>query len=495
MTAILGDLGRIRDAIRYGLPMPTVAPPIQSGSPPRSAKLSARKKAVSAPETDTLEPFGVRPAPARRVPARSGALRDSVPSGGRRRTPVPASAEAATRNGSGAAAAAQIRRIGPGAAPPAIAGSNGRQRSRGPGVSLAARFLRVFVGILVTMMVLALAIVGGLFYLSWFATTPEVPVPDLWGKTEADARTRVGQLQLQLAVDPQVTYDPSVDPGQVIRQVPPAGFHTKAGRTITIFLSAGSRTVTAPSVMGKTLDEALAVMEKAGLRCKNNGEMSSATIPYGSVAKQWPRPGGVVARGIEGFVRVSGGPSETDLMDGNPTGAQSRTVALQVPADSGPSHTHTLDIREIDLLGSAHTLWQGNVTGGQIVERDVMVDPFNEVQVYLDGHLVKTKSDDNPDAGVPGAGMAGAGVTGDSGAGEGAALGTAGAASAVHHWRHSSHSYRRKPHIKSLHAPGGAAPAMPATLHRFHNSRPSHRNVAPRHSDGSATTATGSAGG
>ena len=69
----------------------------------------------------------------------------------------------------------------------------------------------------------------------------QVAVPDLSGKTVAEATTLTSPLELELRVDEARRLDPKVPSGAVIGQDPAPGSPVRRHRSIRVWLSAGAK--------------------------------------------------------------------------------------------------------------------------------------------------------------------------------------------------------------------------------------------------------------
>jgi eukaryotic-like serine/threonine-protein kinase len=91
-----------------------------------------------------------------------------------------------------------------------------------------------------------------------------VKVPALEGRTEADAKAALDEVGLKAKVEQAFSED--VPKGRVISQSVAAGTSTFRGETVTLTVSKGPELVTVPSVLGKTREEAAAILRAANLK-------------------------------------------------------------------------------------------------------------------------------------------------------------------------------------------------------------------------------------
>jgi serine/threonine-protein kinase len=99
----------------------------------------------------------------------------------------------------------------------------------------------------------------------------ERPVPDVTGKTLAEASNLLGQNGFTA----KQTSEPSntVEEGRVIRTDPPAGTLQPKGAEVTVVVSSGPQKVEVPDVVGLTENGARTALQRQGLT------MGSSTTP------------------------------------------------------------------------------------------------------------------------------------------------------------------------------------------------------------------------
>jgi len=136
------------------------------------------------------------------------------------------------------------------------------------------------------------------------AETVTVPVPNVVGRSAADAVTALEELKLIVRQVPQASSD--VPEGRVISQSPRAGQRVPRGSTVEIAVSTGSEQATVPNVVGSERGSAENAIVSAGLTV---GSVSSATSdqPAGTVISQDPSAGSRVDRGSSVSLVVSSG--------------------------------------------------------------------------------------------------------------------------------------------------------------------------------------------
>ena len=106
--------------------------------------------------------------------------------------------------------------------------------------------------------------------------------------------------------DARTTEDASdnVAEGLVISTDPPGGEQADTGSRVTITVSQGNGNVSVPTVIGVTQEEAVAVLQQAGLKSRVI-EQPSATAPEGIVISQQPAGGLQVPKGSTVAITVA----------------------------------------------------------------------------------------------------------------------------------------------------------------------------------------------
>jgi serine/threonine-protein kinase len=88
-------------------------------------------------------------------------------------------------------------------------------------------------------------------------------VPNVEGLPRREARERLVEAGFKVREQREPSDD--VEKGRVVRTVPTIGAQVEVGSTVTLVVSSGPEQVTVPDVVGSTLDDARAELERAGL--------------------------------------------------------------------------------------------------------------------------------------------------------------------------------------------------------------------------------------
>jgi eukaryotic-like serine/threonine-protein kinase len=116
----------------------------------------------------------------------------------------------------------------------------------------------------------------------------EVRVPDLTSRTANDATAIVTALGLSLRVEEGRRPDPSIGAGRVLGQEPPPGSIARRQRSVKVWLSAGQRAATVPTLTGETERTAQPRLAQDGLALASISEIHSPDYPPDVVVAQQP---------------------------------------------------------------------------------------------------------------------------------------------------------------------------------------------------------------
>ncbi len=130
----------------------------------------------------------------------------------------------------------------------------------------------------------------------YVSSAPETVIPDVLGLPSEKAIEMLEGNNLKgEVIGISFSNEPS---GTVISQRPEAGRKVKEGRTINLIVSAAETTVSVPDIVGKTKDEAAAILESSGLILGKINYIYSES-GEGYVTEQSPAAGNTVLKGSE----------------------------------------------------------------------------------------------------------------------------------------------------------------------------------------------------
>ena len=141
--------------------------------------------------------------------------------------------------------------------------------------------------VLLALVLVVVALVSALTAMRFAIHTREVAVPDLVGKTPAEAR-RVAELDgFQFDVERQY-YSPKIPAGKVLSQVPPAGTETRRGWEIRVAESLGPQRVNIPNLIGESERAAEINILRRGLDVGTVAQIQMLGVPVDQVVAQSP---------------------------------------------------------------------------------------------------------------------------------------------------------------------------------------------------------------
>lgn len=184
--------------------------------------------------------------------------------------------------------------------------------------------------VLLGLVLLVVALLSALTAMRLAIHGREVAVPQLVGKTPAEARLVVEQTGLDLNVERQY-YSPTVPEGKILSQLPPAGSQVRRGFQVRVAESLGPQRVDIPNVLGQSQRAASINIRRHGLDVGAIAQMQLPDAAPDRVLSQDPPPNasGVSTPKISLLVAVSSRPQALVMPSfvGQPLG--SVTLALQ----------------------------------------------------------------------------------------------------------------------------------------------------------------------
>ena len=139
----------------------------------------------------------------------------------------------------------------------------------------------------------------------------QVAVPNVEGMTQVSATASLTAAGLMLGTVTTAT-STTVASGNVISESPAAGSMVGVGSTVNLTISSGptAAQIAVPNVVGLTQAAATTTITAAGLIVGGFASGPSSTVPYGTVAGEYPAAGAMVASGSAVSLTVSiGSPS------------------------------------------------------------------------------------------------------------------------------------------------------------------------------------------
>jgi serine/threonine-protein kinase len=116
-------------------------------------------------------------------------------------------------------------------------------------------------------------------------------LPDLTGKSEAEAQKILAAMGLRLSIE---STEPSaqIPAGNIIRQTPAAGTEVIKNSMVKVVVSKALEGLTSPNLVGKTVQEAQKILEPLGVSLNIEGEEKG---PDAVILSQKPKPGEAIS--------------------------------------------------------------------------------------------------------------------------------------------------------------------------------------------------------
>ena len=191
--------------------------------------------------------------------------------------------------------------------------------SDGDAASKAATARKRRTAIIMTLVVIALLLIGGsVWALSRSAATPEaVSVPNVVGLSQADAKSQIEAAGLEWELNPEKVASDTVEKDSVASTDPAGGAQAEKGSTVRVTISSGPDSVTLPdNLVGMSPDDARQAVEALGLKWEvNSSKVASDTVAEGKVAQTNPSPGSKVKAGQTITAYLSSGSDQVEVPD------------------------------------------------------------------------------------------------------------------------------------------------------------------------------------
>ena len=140
------------------------------------------------------------------------------------------------------------------------------------------------------------ALASALVTMKFVIHSAEVTVPNLKGKTLAEAHHAAAGLHLDIRVANHL-YSPTIPAGRVLNQSPAPGTTVRSGWHMRVTESLGPQTVKIPSLTGEPDQVAIQQIHQAGLQLGPLAYLPTSAAPPGTVLAQSPQ---AHAQGVAG---------------------------------------------------------------------------------------------------------------------------------------------------------------------------------------------------
>jgi serine/threonine-protein kinase len=143
--------------------------------------------------------------------------------------------------------------------------------------------------------------------LRWGVSVPEVSVPEVTGRSLAEAKRQLQAAGLVCEVSSQ-RYDDDEPSGNVLEQFPSPDARLQPGRLVRVVVSRGPERAVVPELTGSSLRRATLALRAAKLERGLTSAVHHADVELGRVVAQTVRPGTEAYPGDEVGLLVSAGP-------------------------------------------------------------------------------------------------------------------------------------------------------------------------------------------
>ena len=157
---------------------------------------------------------------------------------------------------------------------------------------------------------LVIAAIGGIIGFKALLYVPEVPVPNLLGRSEAEAEKLIKDLGLEFKVSNR-EYSDKYDEGQVMEQSVDEGAKVKEKYPVEVVVSKGEQEYSVPNLIGKYAIEAGIILKDEGLSEGEVTEENSDKYSAGQIIDQNPAAGSPAKENDKVSYVVSIGPKIT----------------------------------------------------------------------------------------------------------------------------------------------------------------------------------------
>ncbi|MBQ8919862.1 MAG: serine/threonine protein kinase [Acidaminococcaceae bacterium] len=141
-------------------------------------------------------------------------------------------------------------------------------------------------GTILKILLLLILLAAGAVYYFFGSSKPEIAVPDVNGKTAAEAQQILKEKGFKVELEDKI--DSSAKPGMVLRMDPVAGIKRKEGATVTLTVASAEKTVAVPRIAGLKLEQAEKLLAERGLRIEKIEQKWDSTKPEDVILSQSP---------------------------------------------------------------------------------------------------------------------------------------------------------------------------------------------------------------
>lgn len=247
-----------------------------------------------------------------------------------------------------------------------------------------------------TLMIIIGLITLGIVALAFLAVTSpsDVRVPELMGKNIEEARKIAHDADIELIIRSE-QFNEDNPAGTIYYMNPAAGRTIKAGKSVDVWVSRGSKFATAPDVVKLTTDDAKERIYDVGLSVGQISQEYSDSIPAGNVMLQNPEAGTRMERGQPVSIVYSLGPKSTYVPQSDRLEAaepeeieDTRSFDIKFPVPEG-KNDRQVQIAVEDKYGTT-TAFNDIAQPGEVIEQTVEgIGDKITIRIYIDGKLAR----------------------------------------------------------------------------------------------------------
>ncbi len=195
--------------------------------------------------------------------------------------------------------------------------------------------------------------------ISAMGASENIEVPDLSGMTYDQAEAALQEVRLTIEKGDEVV-DADFDEGQIVSQIPTSGSKVKAGKAVVVSISKGTQEGMVPNLVGKSLEDALFLLDKYGFN-QGSTTVEASEMPKDIIIRQSPEAGSEVKPGTTINIFVSEGPQQTapDVIGMNIIDAEA--VLKSADLKVGDIVYEMSDVYAKDIV-----IWQQDVRGAEL---------------------------------------------------------------------------------------------------------------------------------
>ncbi|HKE52093.1 MAG TPA: PASTA domain-containing protein [Actinomycetes bacterium] len=194
----------------------------------------------------------------------------------------------------------------------------------------------------------------------WLGSGGYVTVPNVVGKSQAEATRMAANAGLKIQYAPERVYSSTVPPDRIAKSTPAAGERVRKGSEFVLYLSKGPQLFRVPKLVGLTRSQAEAELKKVHLTVGEISQEPNANYPKGQVIATTPVAGSPLGRNGKVDLVISKG---QDLVDVPYVVGQTEAEAVAALQAAGfsPQVTQEATDRD-DLIGR---VFAQDPSGGQ----------------------------------------------------------------------------------------------------------------------------------